>query len=361
MLITRLALAARRLTRRSSASAVRNLHTREQLNRIIERERARSDRSGLVFSLILFEVGEAQADLETLTHVARILRRRLRLTDDVGRWDVRRIGAILPDTPATGAWTVADDVCVCVPPGLPLPDCSVYCYPSDWLDRDRGSQRDEDESGARRRPVRAMESLFIRRLPLWKRGLDVAGASLGLLLLAPLLAIWPLQSNSLLPARSSFAKGGADWEARTSGCGNSVPWSPTPKSANGNCCRSTSRTVRRSRSRTIPASPAWAGCSGAPASTNCRNCGTCSAARCRWSVRARCPATRRAACRGWLRRRLEVTPGLTCFWQVQGRSSVTFAEWVRLDVRYIRARSPWADVKLLPQTVPAVFSRRGAS
>ena len=71
------------------------------------------------------------------------------------------------------------------------------------------------------------------------------------------------------------------------------------------------------------------------------------------------PCAEMMACRGWLRRRLDVTPGLTCFWQVQGRSKVSFADWVRMDVKYIRSRSLATDAKLLLKTVPAVFSRKG--
>ena len=66
------------------------------------------------------------------------------------------------------------------------------------------------------------------------------------------------------------------------------------------------------------------------------------------------------ACEPWQRRRLDVTPGLTCIWQVEGRSRVTFAEWVRMDVRYIRRRTPLHDLKILLRTVPAVILRKGA-
>jgi lipopolysaccharide/colanic/teichoic acid biosynthesis glycosyltransferase len=72
------------------------------------------------------------------------------------------------------------------------------------------------------------------------------------------------------------------------------------------------------------------------------------------------PCAEADACLGWLRRRLDVTPGLTCIWQVRGRCRVSFADWVRMDLRYVRALSLWQDVKLLIQTVPAVLLRRGA-
>ncbi len=61
------------------------------------------------------------------------------------------------------------------------------------------------------------------------------------------------------------------------------------------------------------------------------------------------------------RRRLDVLPGLTCIWQVQGRSSIPFAEQVELDVDYIESQSTAEDVKLLAKTLPAVIKGKGAS
>ena len=60
------------------------------------------------------------------------------------------------------------------------------------------------------------------------------------------------------------------------------------------------------------------------------------------------------------RRRLEVTPGLTCIWQVSGRGNVPFPQQVEMDVQYIESQSLWLDVKLLAKTIPAVVLGRGA-
>ncbi|HEY6572678.1 MAG TPA: sugar transferase [Candidatus Eisenbacteria bacterium] len=62
----------------------------------------------------------------------------------------------------------------------------------------------------------------------------------------------------------------------------------------------------------------------------------------------------------WMRRRLEVRPGLTCLWQIRGRSDLPFEEWMRLDVEYVERCSPALDLKILLLTVPAVLSGRGA-
>jgi exopolysaccharide biosynthesis polyprenyl glycosylphosphotransferase len=60
------------------------------------------------------------------------------------------------------------------------------------------------------------------------------------------------------------------------------------------------------------------------------------------------------------RGRLAVKPGLTCLWQVQGRSSVSFDRWVELDLEYIRRQSLWLDLTILLKTIPAVLKGTGA-
>ncbi|MCC2667836.1 MAG: Undecaprenyl-phosphate galactosephosphotransferase [Armatimonadetes bacterium] len=60
------------------------------------------------------------------------------------------------------------------------------------------------------------------------------------------------------------------------------------------------------------------------------------------------------------RGRLAVRPGLTCLWQIGGRSSVDFEHWVELDLAYIRTMSFWGDLVILLKTIPAVLTARGA-
>lgn len=64
----------------------------------------------------------------------------------------------------------------------------------------------------------------------------------------------------------------------------------------------------------------------------------------------------------WLfRKRLSVKPGITCIWQISGRNSVSFDDWMEMDHQYIENWSLWLDLKILLKTVPAVLLGRGAS
>ena len=58
--------------------------------------------------------------------------------------------------------------------------------------------------------------------------------------------------------------------------------------------------------------------------------------------------------------RLNVKPGLTCYWQISGRSNVSFQEWVELDLKYINERGMLTDLKIIFRTIPAVLFGIGA-
>ena len=63
----------------------------------------------------------------------------------------------------------------------------------------------------------------------------------------------------------------------------------------------------------------------------------------------------------WQRRRFSVQPGITCLWQVNGRSGICFDQWMRLDLQYMDEWSFWLDLKILAKTLPAVLRGSGAA
>ncbi len=62
----------------------------------------------------------------------------------------------------------------------------------------------------------------------------------------------------------------------------------------------------------------------------------------------------------WHRRRFSVRPGITCLWQVTGRCNLSFEDWMALDMYYIDQWSFGLDLKILIQTLPAIFREKGA-
>jgi lipopolysaccharide/colanic/teichoic acid biosynthesis glycosyltransferase len=54
-----------------------------------------------------------------------------------------------------------------------------------------------------------------------------------------------------------------------------------------------------------------------------------------------------------------VAPGMTCIWQVMGRNTVSFDEWMRMDLQYLRRQSLLCDMRLLLTTGPSIVMKRG--
>ena len=65
--------------------------------------------------------------------------------------------------------------------------------------------------------------------------------------------------------------------------------------------------------------------------------------------------------RDWQRRRFSIRPGITCLWQINGRSTVSFERWMEMDLEYIDHWSVWLDLQILLRTIPAVLKGSGAA
>ena len=168
---------------------------------LLERERARSDRTLRPFSLVTFRFDPPTVDRSAIATFARRVRSRLRITDDVG---ILRdaassryvMGMVLPETGAAGARTLADEVCQLCSSEFETINYDVYVYPRERSERDNIDKGGADNgkgnsNGIQRDPPRArpMEELFSKGLPVWKRVVDVCVATLALLVAIPLICL----------------------------------------------------------------------------------------------------------------------------------------------------------------------------
>ena len=211
------------------------------------------------------------------------------------------------------------------------------------------------------RPSQSLELLFAQPLPRWKRGLDIVGASLGLVGLTPLLAVVAVLIKWTSPGPVFFIQkrsglGGKPfmlYKFRSMRCDAEAKKAElmalNEQDGQAFNIRNDPRITplgRLLRTTSIDELPQlWNVLRGDMSLVGPRPL----------------PCHESEACTVWQKRRLDVTPGLTCIWQIKGRSSVTFNEWVRMDLQYLRSRSLFEDVKLLAQTIPAVLLRKGAS
>jgi lipopolysaccharide/colanic/teichoic acid biosynthesis glycosyltransferase len=345
---------------RNGQAEPEHLHSPERLRFILERERMRSDRSGREFSLLAIKLGEEDRSNGGLRRLADIVHQRLRITDDAGHLDDGRIGVVLPETPAQGAWLVADEICKMFEAKRERLTCDVYVYPPQDHSSDHHESNGSNNGHYPSRHVESLERFFEHPLPAWKRGVDILGACVLLVLLSPIMlaAAIVVKLTSRGPVLFSQRRDGiggrpftiykfrtmhVDAEAKKAELRPlSEQDGPAFKLHHDPRITPLGRLLRRTCIDELP--QLWNVLRGDMSLVGPRPL----------------PCDESRGCDGWQRRRLDVTPGLTCIWQVDGGSKVTFAEWMRMDIRYITTRKFWRDAKLLLKTAVKVVMQRAS-
>jgi lipopolysaccharide/colanic/teichoic acid biosynthesis glycosyltransferase len=337
------------------------------VNRLIfflERARFQSNRNNTPFCLLALSIDSKDCNGEALAVLVGLLNERLRITDDKGYLEDGRIGVILPDTPDSGAQVVARDVCNKYRAAGGSIDCEIFVYPADF-DIDGNPLFEEEELDAdipanHEAPARSMQAMFSKRPPLWKRAIDIAGASFLAVALSPVLLAAAIIVKLSSPGPVLFVQqraglGGKPFRMfkfRTMRVGADAEKAELRQLSeqDGPAFKLTedprvTRLGQLLRTTSIDELPQLLNVLKGDMSL----------------VGPRpLPLEESDECEPWQRRRLDIAPGITCIWQVAGRSNVSFAEWVRMDIEYVKLMSPWQDFKLLLLTVPSVLLCKGA-
>jgi lipopolysaccharide/colanic/teichoic acid biosynthesis glycosyltransferase len=209
-------------------------------------------------------------------------------------------------------------------------------------------------------PVEAIEELLAYPMPQWKRLLDIIGAGVLLVLLSPILAAAAIAIKLTSPGPAIFTQrraglGGKPfviYKFRTM-CVNAEKRQqelrafneqdgPAFKLTHDPRVTKVGHILRKTSIDELP--QLWNVLRGEMSLVGPRPL----------------PLAEQDGCEQWQRHRLNATPGLTCIWQVKGRSTVSFSEWVRMDVEYMRRRTIFHDLTILFSTIPSVLLRRGA-
>jgi lipopolysaccharide/colanic/teichoic acid biosynthesis glycosyltransferase len=338
------------------------LHSASEFRRILRRERLLADRFGGGFSLLTFAPGSPGGSLAALAQLAQCLKPRLRFTDEAGWVDAQCtvVGVVMHRTPAAAAWKVADEVCEALPAAIPPPLCEVYYYPLEAAVHERRGRDTEYSAGADGKAVRPMDAMFALQIPLWKRCLDVSAAAVALLLLSPLLLLAAVivkltSAGPIFFRQWRTGLGGKRFEiykfrSMSIDAEEKKRWlmafneqdGPAFKIVNDPRITAIGHVLRRTNIDELP--QLWNILKADMSIVGPRPL----------------PCSESEACSMWHKQRLDVTPGLTCIWQVRGTRD-SFDDWVRMDIEYTRQRSPWFDLKLILSTIPIVLlaKRRG--
>lgn len=326
-------------------------------------ERMRVDRNNSVLSLLLIRLPQSHSAEKDIAFLARILEGRLRITDTPGLYGDQCVGVLLPDTPAEGAWKVAEDVSEVYPPGPDRPECQVLTYPDP-----HGPRKDQinDEEGAvvgapdaRVSEEETTDWFFSAATPLWKRTLDITGATLGLALAAPFIvtAAAAIKATSRGPVfflQEREGRGGRRFKiVKLRTMRNDAETKKAELRALSHQDGPAFKLRRDPRTTTVGRFLRWTSMDELPQFWNVLR-GEMSL------VGPRpLPVDESQACLGWQRRRLSVAPGMTCTWQVSARGNVRFDDWVRMDLNYADQKSFFQDAKLLALTLPSLLLNKG--
>jgi len=327
--------------------------------KLCEYQQMCADRSGATFSVICFSFRDRDTLATNESTLKNILIGRVRQIDEVGHMAGHQLGILAPLTCTLGADVLAAEIASLLPSSIPQPSIKVYEYRS----RPRGTREDRFSSRpARDRfeiPNADVAEILVHPRPLWKRLLDTLGAAAGLVLLAPvfLLIAMMIKMSSKGPvifAQQRTGRGGKPFwiykfrsmvvgaEGKRDGLSHlNEQDGPAFKIQHDPRITWIGHLLRRLSLDELP--QLWNVLKGDMSFVGPRPL----------------PCDEADKCAPWQRRRMAVTPGITCIWQVQDRSiPVPFAEWMRMDIRYANAMSPKQDLKLLFATVGFLIGRR---
>jgi len=328
-----------------------------QFRRAAARERVRADRSHTHLAILVIELPAGRRQSRDYSFLSNVLSQRLRITDTAGNLPDGRVAVLFADTRKDGAWKVASDICDHYPLGHERPDCEVFLYP------DEGAPFEDDSQSSAKQALKShsspLDSLFALPTPILKRGVDIVGATAGIVISAPLVAIFAVLIKLTSPGPVLFAQwreghGGRlfrIYKLRTMRVDAhrhqtalrklSEQDGPAFKMSRDPRTTWVGRLLRRTSLDELP--QLWNVLMGDMSLVGPRPL----------------PSRESRQCLPWQRERLLVVPGLTCIWQVEGRSTVTFVEWMRMDLQYVRRRSLLSDLRLILATGPSVVFKKG--
>lgn len=345
------------------------LQNQREFQRTLAKERSRVDRDGTFFGFVILRLTDlAGAKCQTIER-AKLLHRRLRDTDEKGHLGFGRIGVMLPATDSSSSEFVLSEILrLTQAQGLTI-EGESFVYPErrDGPGSDQRHESDQvliprDESVTKRLPVKGHSVAPITSMhpmyPAWKRALDIVGSLVGLTLAAPFLFFsavlikltsrgpvlfcqqrtgylgQPFEIFKLRTMIVNAAELKAKLLEKNERDGPAFKMRCDPRiTVIGKLLRSTGLdelpqlvNVLRGEMSLVGPRPL--------------------------------PTEEADQCLGWQKRRQEVKPGLTCFWQLAKSRHIPFADWMRLDLKYAKTCSLNLDIKLIAKTFTSVILGR---
>lgn len=356
------------------------LLSQSELERAVRKERSRCDRYSLCFSLIAMELRcDGKAREGQTIRLVQLMKKRLRITDELGLLGDGRLGVLLPHTDRDGALVVLNNILQIAGREKIFFSADINTYPSEWSglgrlpdgdeDQDQDQDQDQDLAGvASTVSVESMSklatvgnetiSVIQARYPMWKRVMDVLGAAVGMVLVSPILALASIAIKLTSPGpviytqlRTGFqGQHFRIYKLRTMVVDAEGKQSelmernerdgPAFKVQNDPRITPVGRVLRTLAVDELP--QLWNVLKGDMALVGPRPL----------------PCHEAEGCEPWQWHRHESKPGLTCTWQISKSRKISFDDWMRMDLRYGVGPGIIGDLRLIFSTVVAMVLGR---
>jgi len=364
--------------------SIQGIQSREQLYKIIVRERARADRSGECFSLVVFRLkGRKRDTYQALLHLSRQLVTRARITDEVGWFDKTSLGAILVGADSEGARKFFSIVIASMPQSLTAPTLELYVYPTpspggsevepgvdgEWNEVANATPAVQEVEpgkplwmGTASGSPNVLSPVFVQQIPLWKDISDMGISVTALFLLSPLFLLISAYIKIVSPGpvfyrqeRVGFrGKMFKIWKFRTMKVNSEAKGHEEYlKFLIQKGDQAMEKLDAKKDPRIIPLGNILrqTGLDELPQLIN--------VVLGDMSLVGPRPCLPYEACEYdfWQSERFNTIPGLTGLWQVSGKNRTTFKEMMRFDIRYGHKLSFWMEIQILFKTFPAIVQQ----
>ena len=345
-----------------------------EFHREVARERIRATRRSIPFCLIAIELKGRDQRRRRARMLVRLLHRNLRMTDHKGMLTASKFGVLLVDTPEMGGRAALDRIAQLSDRHNLRAVFHLQVHDPEGFDPDNdpptdGGRRHDDEPSAQWQRIEgggdvevSAEDPLVPR-PFWrmtvKRTIDIFGGTIGLIFTSPLilLGVVAIKLSDSGPAFFTQTREGyrgrpfTIYKLRTMVVDAEHSQAalrdqnhrdgPAFKIAKDPRVTRVGEFLRKTCIDELP--QLWNVIKGDMSLVGPRPL----------------PWHESRACDSWHRRRLDVRPGMTCYWQVDKSQAETFDDWMRLDLRYIDELGLLQDLKLIARTFTVPMTGRG--
>ncbi len=347
------------------------IYTPAVLQTLLKHERCRADREDGKFSLVVFDVIGMLGNDGGIRQIVACIRKKTRSIDEIGWLDEKRIGVLLPLADATGGERFAERVGESFTGRFSLIPWSVYSYPTHWTP---GSERKEKRASAESSehatndtPASSEEALedifgdlFCRKIPVWKRVLDIMGSLFFIVILSPVFFITACFIPLVSPGKIFYKQKRVGYKGRLF---TFLKFRTMHENNDPSAHKEYVKKLIRGDQKAMEKLDGGRDPRIIPGGRILRKMcvdelpqlfnvlfGSMSLVGPRPCILYEAEEYLR-----WHTHRFDILPGMTGLWQVSGKNKLSFEEMIRLDISYADTMSLFKDIAILVRTVPTII------